>query len=189
MFRRFRQSRRPKDNRRYVIKTLGHVCSQGTQGRLCAGSKSPTLVNRVSSGRYSARHKAFEAEEQNPPQEPEYATVKKYNDEEDQDSPVEAQVAEADEDEAAKKKRKEAEIEAEKRRKDAEVKKLVKGAASLKGYTKEEIAAMKHNIKFNDRFTGLQDSSGGYELEETGSSQVRMTLRHTGSKFDGDTRS
>ena len=73
--------------------------------------------------------------------------------------------------------------EAEKERKEEEKqrreeqKKNVEWAASTLAYTKEELAAMRQNIKFEERFKGMLENKHEFEYDTTlanGPSQVRL---------------
>ena len=69
--------------------------------------------------------------------------------------------------------------EEEKRRREQQ-KKNVEWAASTLGYTKEELAAMKHNIKFEERFNGMLENKREFDYDATpsnGPSQVRPQSR------------
>ena len=77
--------------------------------------------------------------------------------------------------------------EAEKERKQEEKqrreeqKKNVEWATATWGYTKEELAAMKHNIKFEDRFNGMLENKRDFDYDPTlanGPSQVRRHSRY-----------
>lgn len=66
--------------------------------------------------------------------------------------------------------------EEEKRRRE-EQKKNVEWAASTLGYIKEELAAMKHNIKFEERFNGMLENKREFDYDATPAndpSQVRF---------------
>ncbi|MCJ1249394.1 hypothetical protein MMC30_006617 [Trapelia coarctata] len=71
--------------------------------------------------------------------------------------------------------------EEEKRRRE-ETKKLVEWGASTVGYTKEELAAMKHNIKFEERFTGMLENKKDFEFEPAISGGPSQIVTYT-SRF------
>lgn len=63
----------------------------------------------------------------------------------------------------------------EEKRRRAETKQLVEWGASTVGYTKAELEAMKHNIKFEERFTGMLENKKDFDFDATlakGPSQV-----------------
>ncbi|TAQ87233.1 hypothetical protein B7494_g4480 [Chlorociboria aeruginascens] len=69
----------------------------------------------------------------------------------------------------------EKERKAEEKRKREETKKLVEWGASTVGYTPAELEAMKHKIKFEERFNGMLENKTDYEFDPTaprGPSQV-----------------
>ena len=66
--------------------------------------------------------------------------------------------------------------EEEKRRRE-ETRKLVEWGASTVGYSKEELAAMKQKLNFEDRFTGMLENKRDFEFDPAiarGPSQVRL---------------
>ena len=63
----------------------------------------------------------------------------------------------------------------EEKRRRAETKQLVEWGASTVGYTKEELEAMKHNNKFEERFTGMLENKKDFDFDANlakGPSQV-----------------
>ena len=80
--------------------------------------------------------------------------------------------------------------EEEKRRRE-EQKRNVEWAASTLGYTKEELAAMKNNIKFEERFKGMLENKHEYGYDTTvanGPSQVRLQVIQWQKYTDGCSR-